>query len=73
MVQVAVRDFGTGIEEKELHRVFEAFFTTKRSGLGMGLPLNRSIIESHGGHIWAQNNPDRGATFFFDLPIMGNR
>jgi two-component system sensor kinase FixL len=68
MVQVAVRDFGSGIEEQELDRIFEPFFTTKRSGLGMGLSLSRSIIESHGGHIWAQNNPDKGITFYFDLP-----
>ena len=69
MVQVAVRDFGPGIEEQELHKIFEPFFTTKRSGLGMGLSLSRSIIESHGGHIWAENNPDKGITFYFDLPI----
>ncbi len=68
VVKVAVRDFGSGIEEQELHKIFEPFFTTKRSGLGMGLSLSRSIIESHGGHIWAENNPDRGMTFYFDLP-----
>jgi two-component system sensor kinase FixL len=68
MVQVAVRDFGTGIKDQELHKIFEPFFTTKRSGLGMGLSLSRSIIESHGGHIWAENNPDKGITFYFDLP-----
>ena len=67
-VQVSVRDFGSGIAEKELTRIFEPFFTTKHSGLGMGLSLSRSMIESHGGHIWAENNPDGGATFFFDLP-----
>jgi PAS domain S-box-containing protein len=72
MVQVAVRDFGSGIEEQELHRIFEPFFTTKRSGLGMGLSLSRSIIESHGGHIWAENNPDKGITFYFDLPGIKN-
>jgi two-component system sensor kinase FixL len=72
MVQVAVRDFGSGIEEQELHRIFEPFFTTKRSGLGMGLSLSRSIIESHGGHIWAENNPDKGITFYFDLPAIKN-
>jgi len=67
-VQVAVRDFGPGIEEKELNKIFEPFFTTKRSGLGMGLSLSRSIIEAHGGHIWVENNPDQGVTFYFDLP-----
>jgi PAS domain S-box-containing protein len=72
MVQVAVRDFGSGIEEPDLQRIFEAFFTTKRSGLGMGLSLSRSIIESHGGHIWAENNLDKGITFYFDLPGTKN-
>jgi two-component system sensor kinase FixL len=68
VVKVAVRDFGSGIEEQALRKIFEPFFTTKRSGLGMGLSLSRSIIESHGGHIWAENNPDKGMTFYFDLP-----
>jgi signal transduction histidine kinase len=72
VIKVAVRDFGPGIEEQALQVIFEPFFTTKRSGLGMGLSLSRSIIESHGGHIWAQNNPDRGSTFYFDLPEMPN-
>ena len=67
-VQVAVRDFGPGVEEEDLSKLFEPFFTTKRSGLGMGLSLTRSIIEAHGGHVWVENNPDRGATFYFDLP-----
>ncbi len=67
-VLVTVRDFGTGIAEEKLARIFEPFFTTKFSGLGMGLSLSRSIIESHGGHIWAEHNTDGGATFFFDLP-----
>ncbi len=67
-VQVAVRDFGPGVEEEGLTKLFEPFFTTKRSGLGMGLSLSRSIIEAHGGHIWVENNADRGATFYFDLP-----
>jgi two-component system sensor kinase FixL len=53
-----------------LSHAVEAFFTTKRSGLGMGLSLSRSIIESHGGHIWAKNNPDKGITFYFDLPVL---
>ena len=67
-VQVAVSDFGPGVEEEDLGRLFEPFFTTKRSGLGMGLSLSRSIIEAHGGHIWVENNRDKGATFYFDLP-----
>jgi PAS domain S-box-containing protein len=67
-VRVAVRDYGTGIEEQELSRIFEPFFTTKRSGLGMGLSLARSIIEGQAGRIWAENNPDGGTTFYFELP-----
>jgi len=73
VVKVAVRDFGSGIEEQQLRKIFEPFFTTKRSGLGMGLSLSRSIIESHGGHLWAENNPDKGITFYFDLPAMTNK
>ncbi len=72
-VKVSVRDLGPGIEEQVLQRIFEPFFTTKRSGLGMGLSLCRSIIESHGGHIWAQNNPDKGITFYFDLSAITNK
>jgi two-component system, cell cycle sensor histidine kinase and response regulator CckA len=67
-VLVAIRDFGSGIDEKDLAMIFEPFFTTKRSGLGMGLSLSRSIIEGHGGHIRAENNSDGGSTFCFDLP-----
>jgi two-component system sensor kinase FixL len=69
-VKVGVRDFGPGVEEKEFDKIFEPFFSTKRSGLGMGLSLSRSIIEAHGGHIWVENNPDQGATFYFDLPTI---
>ena len=71
-VQVAVRDFGPGIEEKDLDHIFEPFFTTKRSGLGMGLSISRSIIEAHGGRIWAANNPDKGVTFYFEIPVLTN-
>jgi PAS domain S-box-containing protein len=70
MVQVAVRDFGPGIEEKDLDHIFNPFFTTKRSGLGMGLSISRSIIEAHGGRIWVENNPDKGVTFYFEIPIL---
>ena len=68
-VLVAIRDFGTGIEEPELIRIFESFFTTKRSGLGIGLSLARSIIEAQAGSIWAENNPDKGTTFYFELGV----
>jgi PAS domain S-box-containing protein len=72
-VLVAIRDFGPGIDEKGLARIFEPFFTTKRSGLGLGLSLSRSIIEGQGGHIWAENNPEGGATFCFDLPGVSDQ
>ena len=67
-VLVAVRDTGRGFTEDEQKDLFEPFFTTKRSGLGLGLSLCRSIIESHGGRIWAENHRHKGATFCFELP-----
>jgi PAS domain S-box-containing protein len=72
-VQVAVRDFGPGISEKDLNRIFDPFFTTKRSGLGMGLSISRSIIEAHGGRIWVENNPDKGVTFYFEIPVLSDK
>jgi PAS domain S-box-containing protein len=68
-VQVAISDNGTGIPEGKTDRIFDGFYTTKPQGLGVGLEVCRSIIESHRGNIWAENNPDRGATFYFNLPI----
>ena len=67
-VVVSVRDSGPGISEQNLPRLFDAFFTTRSTGMGMGLAICSSIIESHGGQIWAANNPDGGATFSFSLP-----
>jgi PAS domain S-box-containing protein len=66
-VRVAVRDFGTGLDGQNLHRLFEPFYSTKPEGLGMGLPICRSIVEAHGGQLWAANKPDRGATFMFTV------
>lgn len=66
-VEVSVRDHGTGLTSNELARIFQPFYTTKREGLGMGLPISRSIIEAHGGRLWAENNADRGATFHFTV------
>ena len=67
-VLVAVRDSGPGIDPEHLERVFEAFYTTKTSGVGMGLSICRSIIDAHGGRLWADANEPRGAVFQFTLP-----
>ena len=67
-VLVEVQDSGTGIPPEKLESIFEPFVTSKRDGLGMGLSICRSIIERHGGRIWAANNPDRGATVSITLP-----
>ena len=69
VVRVAARDFGTGINEADLGHIFQAFYTTKTTGLGMGLAIARSIVEVHGGQLDAENNPDGGATFSFTLPV----
>jgi two-component system sensor kinase FixL len=71
MLKVMVRDRGTGLSSDNLEKLFQPFFTTKRDGLGMGLSICRSIIEVHGGRLWAENNPDRGATFYFTIPVSG--
>jgi C4-dicarboxylate-specific signal transduction histidine kinase len=68
-VQVSVSDTGVGIPRDQLGSVFEAFWTTKAHGLGMGLAVCRSIVEAHGGRIWAECNSDRGAVFLFRLPL----
>jgi len=68
-VEIAVSDTGSGIPTDKLAHVFDPFFTTKPSGMGMGLPISRTIIEAHGGRLWAENNSSGGATFRFTLPI----
>jgi signal transduction histidine kinase len=65
---VAVRDSGPGIDLEHLERVFDAFYTTKSRGTGMGLSICRSIIDAHGGRLWAESNDPRGAVFQFTLP-----
>ena len=72
-VKISVRDQGTGLASDTLTKVFQPFYTTKREGLGMGLTISRSIIESHGGRLWAESNADRGATFYFTVPIMDSK
>ena len=67
-VLVAVEDTGIGLEAESLGRVFEAFYTTKAEGMGMGLSISRSIIAAHGGQLWPSANDEHGATFQFTLP-----
>jgi len=69
-IMVSVKDSGSGISKQNLSKLFEHFFTSKPDGLGMGLSISRSIVEAHGGHLEAANNPDRGATFYFTLPFF---
>jgi len=69
--EVVVSDTGHGIPEDKLPRVFEPFFTSKQNGMGLGLPISRTIIEAHGGNIQAKNDPDGGAIFCFTLPMAG--
>jgi signal transduction histidine kinase/GAF domain-containing protein len=68
-LRVAVRDSGIGLDPDAGPRLFEAFYTTKRDGMGMGLSIARSIVESHGGRLWAAPNEGPGATFVFTLPL----
>jgi len=68
-VLVSVNDTGVGLPPQQPDQIFEAFFTTKPNGTGMGLAISRSIVESHGGRLWAANNSPRGASFCFALPI----
>ncbi len=70
-VVVAVEDSGLGFDENQMERLFETFYTTKPAGLGMGLSICRSIIEAHGGRLWAQANDGPGVTFRFSLPVEG--
>ncbi|MEY2604768.1 MAG: hypothetical protein QOH31_2563, partial [Verrucomicrobiota bacterium] len=67
-VRVSVSDNGVGLRPEQADKIFKAFFTTKDNGTGMGLPISRSIIESHGGQLWATGVPGSGATFQFTLP-----
>jgi signal transduction histidine kinase len=67
--QITVTDTGVGLPADQAERIFDAFFTTKPQGSGMGLAISRSIVESHGGRLWAAPNDGRGATFCFTLSV----
>jgi PAS domain S-box-containing protein len=69
-LQFSVSDTGVGLPAEKMDQIFSAFFTTKPQGSGMGLAISRSIVESHGGRLWATANDGRGATFHFTLPIQ---
>jgi signal transduction histidine kinase len=66
---VSVSDTGVGLPPQQADRIFDAFFTTKPHGTGMGLRISHSIVESHGGRLWATDNSPRGASFYLTLPI----
>ena len=68
-VFLAVRDNGNGFPPQDAHRLFDAFYTTKRAGMGIGLLVSRSIIEHHAGRIWATAHDGPGATFIFSIPL----
>jgi signal transduction histidine kinase len=68
-VHVEIRDSGPGLSPEGLNRLFDPFYTTKPSGMGMGLSICRSIIEAHGGKIWTSSNVPQGAVFHFTLPM----
>src|SRR5262249_51147583 len=70
-VYVAVRDTGSGLATESLAHLFDAFYTTKPEGMGLGLAISRRIIEAHGGQLWATPNTDPGTTFQFTLPVPG--
>ncbi len=69
-LRFSVRDTGVGLPTEKMDQIFSAFFTTKPQGSGMGLAISRSIVESHGGQLWASANDGRGATIHFTLPIQ---
>jgi C4-dicarboxylate-specific signal transduction histidine kinase len=71
-LQVSISDTGVGLPPQQADQIFNAFFTTKAHGTGMGLRISRTIVESHGGRLWASGNSPRGASFYFTLPITAD-
>ena len=69
-VLITVRDSGAGLKSAEISRLFETFYTTKADGMGMGLAISRSIVEGHGGRLWAKPSTGQGATFQFTVPAI---
>jgi signal transduction histidine kinase len=72
-VVISVQDSGTGLDPSGLEHLFDAFYTTKPEGLGMGLSISRSIVEAHGGRLWATAIAPNGAVFQFTQPIAGGQ
>ncbi|WP_166805014.1 sensor histidine kinase [Nitrosococcus wardiae] len=73
-MEVAVSNTGPGLSPEAMKQLFQPFFTTKPTGMGLGLSLSKSIVEAHGGEIWATPNPDQGVTFHFTASTqIGNR
>ena len=70
-LEFSVADSGTGLSQAALEKLFQPFFTTKKEGMGMGLNICRSIIESHKGRLWVDANTEAGCTFRFTLPLPG--
>lgn len=72
MIEIVVSDTGSGFGDDVEQCLFQTFFTTKETGMGVGLSISRSIIEAHGGRMWAEGNPAGGATFRFTLPAASS-
>jgi len=69
-VQIAIKDSGPGLDKETEARIFDAFFTKKENGMGIGLSISRSIVEQLGGKLWAESQTDPGARFLFTLPAL---
>ena len=72
-VLVRIQDSGNGLDEESADHLFDAFFTTKARGMGMGLSVSQTILQAHGGRLWATPNASQGATFQFTLPASNER